>query len=557
MIKKFPLLFVVLLLALFLRIYQLDKIPPELFGDEIDAGYQAYSILHTGKDYYGNSWPIMFHSFTEYRLPLFIYSMVPTVAMLGLNEWGVRLTGLFWGMSGIIGLFLLSKEMFNQKIGLLAAFLLAISPWHLQFSRQSGIETLMLLTVLTLAFWAYLKGWQNFRMLILSVILFSLTVYIYATGSVFLVLFGLFLLISDRRKIKSLGFHKIIILTVVGSVILLPYINLYRTGKSGERFSSISIAADDTLVDSINQRRTEENSPNAALFHNKLMTYFYEGSGNYLSSLSFDFLFFKGDSNLRHSVGGNGELYLFEILLIFSGILWVIKNPSSFTRYLIIWLLVAPIPSSLTRDGGNHASRLIIMLLPLIILAATGLEYIWIERRRFLCQILLIIILFLSIVNISFYFHRYYVEWPKDSWRFWQIGYKESFNYIKSVEGNYSRIYFNNTYEPSLSRFLFWYQYDPKVFQNRFIDDKPQKNIVNGFDGFQIGSKYFFGSLANKDTYQGLDNLLKPGELYFVSAREEAGLGADWRKNPPPTFKVLKTVINPFDQPIFYIVTRI
>ncbi len=67
------LLGLILVLALFLRIWQLDRVPPSLFGDELDVGYQAYSILKTGRDYMGNFLPIDIQSFAEYRTPLFIY----------------------------------------------------------------------------------------------------------------------------------------------------------------------------------------------------------------------------------------------------------------------------------------------------------------------------------------------------------------------------------------------------------------------------------------------------------------------------------------------------
>jgi hypothetical protein len=60
-------LLLITLLGLLLRLYNLEKVPPSLFGDEVDVGYQAYSILKTGRDYMGQSWPISFHSLAEWR----------------------------------------------------------------------------------------------------------------------------------------------------------------------------------------------------------------------------------------------------------------------------------------------------------------------------------------------------------------------------------------------------------------------------------------------------------------------------------------------------------
>ena len=105
----------IILLAAGLRIYKLDSIPPGLFGDEVDVGYQAYSLLNTGKDLTGRFLPFYLKSLSEFRTPLYIYSAVPFIGVFGLNEWGVRLPAVFWGLTSIIGMFLLSRKLFNGK----------------------------------------------------------------------------------------------------------------------------------------------------------------------------------------------------------------------------------------------------------------------------------------------------------------------------------------------------------------------------------------------------------------------------------------------------------
>ena len=42
-------LIAILIVASVLRLWGLNKVPVSLFGDEVDVGYQAYSILKTGK----------------------------------------------------------------------------------------------------------------------------------------------------------------------------------------------------------------------------------------------------------------------------------------------------------------------------------------------------------------------------------------------------------------------------------------------------------------------------------------------------------------------------
>ncbi len=89
--KSKLILITILIIASFLRLWKLSDVPVSLFGDELDVGYHAYSILATGKDYMGNSWPLHFHSLAEWRTPLYLYSAVPTVAFFGISPLGVRL----------------------------------------------------------------------------------------------------------------------------------------------------------------------------------------------------------------------------------------------------------------------------------------------------------------------------------------------------------------------------------------------------------------------------------------------------------------------------------
>src|SRR3972149_9040197 len=104
-------LLVILIIASFLRLWKISEVPVSLFGDELDVGYQAYSVLKTGKDYYGNFMPIHFHSLAEWRTPLYLYSAVPTVALFGVSPLGVRLPAAIFGIANIWLLYLLVREL--------------------------------------------------------------------------------------------------------------------------------------------------------------------------------------------------------------------------------------------------------------------------------------------------------------------------------------------------------------------------------------------------------------------------------------------------------------
>src|SRR3989304_6317172 len=104
-IKKYYLL-IILGIAIVLRLWKLGSIPPSLTSDEASLGYNAYSILKTGRDEYGQFLPIIFKSFGDYKPGLYVYSTVPFVAFFGLNEFSVRLPS---AIAGVIAVWLLYK----------------------------------------------------------------------------------------------------------------------------------------------------------------------------------------------------------------------------------------------------------------------------------------------------------------------------------------------------------------------------------------------------------------------------------------------------------------
>ena len=117
MTKKYSniLLGLIILVAFFLRFYKVTSIPPSLNWDETSIAYNAYSILKTGKDEWGQVMPLHFKSFGEYKLPAQIYASIPGIAIFGLNELGVRITPVVYGTLTVLFLYFLVEELFKKK----------------------------------------------------------------------------------------------------------------------------------------------------------------------------------------------------------------------------------------------------------------------------------------------------------------------------------------------------------------------------------------------------------------------------------------------------------
>lgn len=145
-------LLAITVLGLTFRVWELGTLPPSPDPDELSIGYNAWSILETGRDEFGTPYPTAFRAFGEYKRPAFIYAAVPSIALFGPTTWAIRLPGAIAGTLTIPVLYALAVSLFgNRAIGLLAATGLAFSPWHLQFSRGAREAAFITLAVTLMA----------------------------------------------------------------------------------------------------------------------------------------------------------------------------------------------------------------------------------------------------------------------------------------------------------------------------------------------------------------------------------------------------------------------
>ena len=144
LVKKLSavLIAVALLAGIGLRVTRLDKVPPALAQDEACDGYDAYSILKTGRDHHGNFMPIVMQGFNDYRMPLFQYSLVP-LGVFGLKAAVVRLGAAIWGIVDMVAITIVAGLMFGWAGAAAAAILVALMRWHLELSRYGSRRPLL------------------------------------------------------------------------------------------------------------------------------------------------------------------------------------------------------------------------------------------------------------------------------------------------------------------------------------------------------------------------------------------------------------------------------
>ena len=148
----------ILILGIFLRFYQLGRIPNSISADEAALGYNAYSILETGRDEYGKRFPLIFTSFDDHKNPVYIYMLVPFIKIFGFNTSTFKLPNAILGTLVILLFYLLTKKLTNNNsTALISAFLAAICPWLIHFSRV-GIELNAAFFFSLLGVWLFLSA---------------------------------------------------------------------------------------------------------------------------------------------------------------------------------------------------------------------------------------------------------------------------------------------------------------------------------------------------------------------------------------------------------------
>ena len=519
-------LVLILCLALFLRTYRLDYL--ELFGDELDAGYQSYSLSTTGRDYKGNFLPSYIHSFSEWRAPGLMYAMITFIKIFGLNEWGVRMGPAVFGILSIWGFYLLLLKIgITKKVGLLTVFILSITPWHIQYSR-AGFEITLLSSLLMFGLYFLIS-----KKVVFSAVLLALCLYVYSSANVLMPLLVIMTLYFYKLNLKQF-----LRFCLIGFLVSTPILYQLFFGHVGDRFNSLSLLNNkDVIAEVIEYRNNSGNTLVSKVFYNKYVISAKKILFNYSNALGSNFLFNEGDVTFRHSLHQVGNLFWIEMPLIIWGVVSLIKNKKYF--WMIGFILISPIASSLTIGGYNHATRLFLLVFPLSFFAAYGFE----KLNKF--KLLVVAILMFEFLRFQYFYWNFYRD---QSWKWWHTGYKESMRYINENKNKYQKVVMDNTYEPALIRFLFWNKTDSHLVFD-FADNKDVD--VDGFNGYCLDNKYCFVNFKDKFRLENMKN----NTLYLISQERNVGGDWDWSKNTPSGIRVLKTVYNYFNFPIFYLVS--
>jgi len=481
MFKKYltPILLIIIsLLSVGLFFYKMNVSPPALDADEASFAYDAYSILKTGKDQYGNFLPLRFKSFGDYKLPLSTYITVPFIMIFGLTETGIRMVNLPFVFLFPFVIYLLTQELFNKKnVSVLAAFLSTFAPGLQMLGRQAH-EGYMTVFFLTLLAYFFLKLVKKPHMI--NYVLFFFTLLVSLFGYHFSRLWSgfYFLLFLFFAFKKILSKWSILIFILV--VLLFGMTDIFYQPT---RIKSLLFFNNPGFLDKVSELQSEGGN---RVIYNKLSVGLKDVFFESLKYFSPQFLVSNGDENPRFGYPGISPITVLEYLFIFVGLYFLFKNKEKWRYLILLMLFFSPISGSLSWAGVS-ITRSVFIFIPIFIISAYGIVNFLNKKSVYSYLILVTLYLILAFYSWDFYLNHY----PKRAVVLgsWQAGYKELTEYVSNNYNNYDNFYITQKNGQPYIFLLFYLKYPPEKYQQFAKLSGPDKfgfGQVEGFDKFKF-----------------------------------------------------------------------
>ncbi|MDO8638363.1 MAG: glycosyltransferase family 39 protein [Candidatus Daviesbacteria bacterium] len=471
---------IIFVLALFLRFYQLGINPAGLHGDGASQGYNAFSILHTGKDRYGETFPIIFRSNGSYQPPIYTYLTIIPVSIFGNTPFSARFISAFSGAILVLVTYLFVNKLFDSKkkhiVALISALVIALAPWSILFSRLT-VEANLSVTIFSLGVLLLYLSIKKSYLFSIACLIMGIASHTYYSERITTILFISIFVYLFRKNF----FHKEnLFWTMVGLGIFvttqIPHVIIAFTGAFSRRFDQVSY---------INTQLSNDNSIFTVI--NNLLSLFIN---NYISYFSPKNLFFEGDPSLGRTIPGLGVFYTWLIVPFFIGLKYLFKNLSSpLSKILLSLIIITPISAALTGDFF-YPLRILCFLWTISIITSVGLYQLLSFIKFNIIKVLLSFIL-LSYSLFTLYSSYYSVSKYESAENF---GY--AYITLIDVLKNYpdQEIYIDSTRDQGVGiRTAYLKQYNPVKLQQQL---RPQMKSP------------YYSSVVNSDETYNINNII-------------------------------------------------
>lgn len=467
-ISQILILSIILFIAFFLRFYKLDQIPAGLHGDGASQAYNAFSILNTGLDRYGQPLPILFRNNGSYQPPVYTYLTVIPLLIFGNTVFAAYFISAFAGVILVLITYLFTYQLLNLPnkfiFALISSFIVAIAPWAVFFSRQV-IEANLAVLLFSLSVYLFYLSLKRVNLFPLACLFLSISAHAYYSERLISIIFlPIFILLFRTIFFKNIQW--VICGLIIFAIIQIPNLFIIESGAFTKRLDQVGYSSNNPLI----------------TFLNNFLVYFSPKN-----------LFFDSDSSLGRTMPGLSVFYNWFLIPLLFGISYLIKN-RQLASVKLIWLLllITPIPAAFTGDFF-YPLRTLTLLWVLTLVIAIGIYNITNLIKPLAIKMLL------AVVLISYSFFSLYVSY------FILFKYERAIDYgyvyIKLMDEltKYSnkQIVIDSGRDPGIGiRLAYLRKYNPKKMQSQL---HPQLKTP------------YYNSVVNTDEIINIDNIeVKP-----------------------------------------------
>lgn len=489
--------FLIVAISLYLRVSWLEISPNSAGFDEAALGYNTYSLLKTGKDEHGRSWPISLASFNDYKPALYAYLSLLPVKILGLSQTSTRLVSALAGtvillFTGLIGWIFFKRQLW---LGLLVLLVAALQPWGLHYSR-TAFEANLATAFFTIGVWAALREKKG-----LAAVFLALSMHSYHSPRVAAPLFFLLYLLIEAREKKNLklslsGLRKtfwpgifLIFLTLPIWVEMREGSTLTRLRQTGawQRLYPYS------PPELINLENIWGSFPANPVYYltGQLWGHFFA----YFSPINFGFRIFHWVRNSPQNIAGFSMIGWGESLFLIWGLILLLKNwQKKESKIFLAWIGAGVVPAVVTWTWF-HPLRSLTIYPAVIILIVWGMVDLF-QRLKTPVKILVLIFLvplFLMqgayVVNNELVYNVY-----ESHGEYQPGGFKEGVGALAEIQADYEQVILETPHAQGYIFFLFYQSFPPERLQEYASFRKlpgTEGDLSFDFDKYQFRDIYW------------------------------------------------------------------
>jgi len=542
--KKFWWWGVIFSLALFVRVFRLGETPYGFHIDEAKAGWNAYSILETGRDDKGNVLPLYYDSFGDFRPTGLFYTIIPSLLVWGRNIFAVRFPVALFGALTMFPVIFIFKELRKKSLilGMMASVFLALNPWHIVASRSTS-ESVISIFFSLWGIYFLLKSFcqKDYKNVVYSIVFFVLSYFFYHSIRVLAPTFVLAIILTKKYCLRKKVFY---FQPMIVFLMLLVTTLLFMSGKEARgRMSQVSLKSDFKVLYEITKMPTEEGPGHvirARVFHNKIASYMRRFAEEYKEYFGTSFLLGETAKPVRYTVPYVALLTYFEFLLFVLGLFWVSKKKEMLT--VLFLLVLAPIPAAVTIEDTPNLQRAIFMIPFLMIIMAYGGYGLFKLPKRL--RWVLGCFVFGYLTNFIYFWHMYFIHQKMSLASYYRNGGNvELVKRLVDVKDNYQKIILTNSPDNLYPWLAFLGGYEPGDFNQSLKIDKGEEQR---FENFVFStSKCPLNSALEKNIKNGNDVLFVDAEGCAIENKFKSLVEAE----------TVETIFRPDSSPPYYLRT--